>query len=411
MRAYLEVLADRRARWPLLTSAVSRFSPGMIAIGLVLAVREAGYPYAVAGLVSGAHQLGVGIGSPFQGRLADRIGHPRVLVPDAVLYLAGTIGLVLGASRGWAAPALVAIAFTTGAVQPPTTPCSRALLGTLFASGRLRETVFAMTSISVEFGYILGPLGVVLLARWFGARWAVLAAGLFAALGAIGYARTHSVRTAVLVPRTTGPAGALESVGLRVMVLAYVAIAASFGTFDLVAAAVAERNGVPSAAGALVSVIAFGSLLGGVTFGSRVWPGTPLVRMRVMVVVFAVGLATVPFALDRLAVLGAILLAVGASIGPMNISAFQVIDDLSPPSARAEAQSWTQASVFIGSAAGAAMGGSLIDAAGPMAAMTAGAASVVLAALILNLGRRLLVAPDWDASSGTSNAALSRPGS
>ncbi|MEY3019194.1 MAG: hypothetical protein RLZZ272_178, partial [Actinomycetota bacterium] len=357
MRAYLEVLSDRRARWPLLTSALARFAPGMIAIGLVLTVREAGYGYAVAGLVAGAHQLGVGIGSPVQGRLADRLGHPRVLVPDALLYLAGTTTLVLGTGRGWPATAVIAIALVTGAVQPPTTPCSRALLGTLFASGRLRETVFAMTSISVELGFILGPLGVVALAAGLGARWAVLAAGLFAAAGAIAYARTESVRTAVLVPRATGRAGALESVGLRVMVLAYATIAASFGTFDLVAAAVAERSGVPSAAGMLVSIIAFGSLLGGITYGSRVWPGTPLVRMRVMVVVFALMLAMVPLTLDRLMVLGALLLAMGASIGPMNISAFQVIDDLSPPSARAEAQSWTQASVFIGSAGGAAMGG------------------------------------------------------
>lgn len=401
MRAYLEVLADRRARWPILTSAIARLAPGMIAIGLVLAMREAGYAYAVAGLVSGAHQLGVGIGSPFQGRLADRFGHPRVLVPDAALYLAGTVLLVFGASRGLAPSVLVATALATGAVQPPTTPCSRALLGSLFSTGRQRETVFAMTSISVELGFILGPLGVVVLTALFGARWAVLAAGLFAALGAVSYASTHSVRSAVLVARRTGRAGALESVGLRVMVLAYVAIAASFGTFDLVAAAVAERSGVPSAAGTLISIIAFGSLIGGVVYGARVWPGTPLLRMRVMVVVFAVGLGTVPFALGGLVVLGMLLLVVGAAIGPMNISAFQVIDDLSPPSARAEAQSWTQASVFLGSAAGAAMGGALIDAAGPVVAMAAGAGSVGLAAIILNVGRRLLVAPDWDAAVGT----------
>jgi predicted MFS family arabinose efflux permease len=222
----------------------------------------------------------------------------------------------------------------------------------------------------------------------------VLGAGLFAAAGAIGYSRTEAVRTAVLVPRATGRAGALESVGLRVMVVAYVAIAASFGTFDLVAAAVAERSGVPSAAGTLISIIAFGSLIGGLVYGARVWPGTPLVRMRVMVVVFAVGLAFVPFVLGRLGILGGVLLVVGASIGPMNISAFQLIDDLSPPSARAEAQSWTQASVFLGSAAGAAMGGALIDVAGPAVAMGAGAGAVGVAAVILNVGRRLLVPPE-----------------
>lgn len=393
MRAYLEVLADRRARGPILMTAVSRLTPGMVGLALVLAVRQAGYGYAAAGLVAGAHQLGVGLGSPVQGRLADRLGHARVLVPDAAAYLVGTVLLVVGMVAAWPVVALTILGLVTGAVQPPTTPCSRALLGSLFATGRLRETVFATTSIAVEFGFIAGPLGVVAISGLIGARWAVLAAGVFAAIGAVGYAMTAAVRDARIVRRETGRAGALESVGLRVMVVAYVVIAASFGTFDLVAASVAEGAGRPSASGVLISVIAFGSLVGGLVFGSRVWPGTPLTRFRVMLVAFGVTIAALPLLLDRLAPLGIMLLVMGVAIGPMNISAFQLIDDLSPPSARAEAQSWTQASVFLGSAAGNALGGALVDVSGPVAAMVAGVACVAAGSIVVTLGRRWLMAP------------------
>ena len=399
MRAYLEVLRDTRARGPLLTSGIARLTPGMMGVALVLATRQGGYGYAIAGIVAGAHQLGVGVGSPIQGRLADRLGHPRVLVPDAIAYLAGAILLVWGITVGWPVASLVAIAFVTGAVQAPTTICSRALLGTLFSTGRLRETVFATSSIAVELGFILGPVSVVVISALAGAKWAVLLAATFGAIGAIGYARTEAVRDHRPIPRPAAGNGALRSTGLRVMVVSYGFLAMSFGTFDLVAAAVAERTGVASAAGTLVSTIAFGSLMGGVVYGSRIWPGTLLQRLRVRIVAFAATLAAVPFVLDSLVVLSVVLLITGLTIGPMNICSFQIIDDLAPAGARAEAQSWSQASVFVGSAVGAAIGGAMIDLSGPSGAMLFGAGTVVVAAFIVNLGRTQIARVRDDAAS------------
>lgn len=390
MRAYLEVLRHGRARAPILTSAVSRFTSGMMALSLVLSVREGGYPYAIAGTVTGAHALGIGVGSPFQGRLADRYGHPRVLVPDAFAYLAGTVALLIGIGRGWPVPVLVVLAFATGAMQPPTTACSRSLLGRLFTSGRLRETAFAVTSITVEFGFIVGPLLVVGIAAAAGARWALLLAGVFAAIGALGYSATPAVRDHVNPRRAPDRQGALRSVGLRVMVATYAAIAMSFGVFDLVAAAVAEVAEVPSAAGTLISSIAAGSLVGGAFYGARVWPGTPLARLRVLVPLFAVAMAAIPFSLHRLSIMMVVVFLVGMTIGPMNIVAFQLIHDLAPVGTHTEAQSWTQAAVFAGSAVGSAIGGGLIDVGGPFRAMVFGVVMVAAAAVVVHAGRGLL---------------------
>jgi MFS family permease len=84
VRAYRDLLAHRDARWPLLTSMVARLTPGMMILALVLLLRESGYGYTAAGLVSAGHQLGVGVASPLQGRLVDRLGPVRILIPDAV---------------------------------------------------------------------------------------------------------------------------------------------------------------------------------------------------------------------------------------------------------------------------------------------------------------------------------------
>jgi hypothetical protein len=202
--AYRELFAHRDARWPLLTSTFSRITPGMIALAIVLLVREGGYSYAAAGLVTAGHQLGVGFASPVQGRLADRLGQSRVLRPDAVIYLAGTLGLVALVHVRASVPALVAVTVVTGAFYPPVTACSRVVLSRLFPTGQLRETAFAMSSIAVELGFIVGPLIAVGLATTVGAGAAVAFAGIAAFIGALGYAATAVARAAPTRARRAG---------------------------------------------------------------------------------------------------------------------------------------------------------------------------------------------------------------
>jgi MFS family permease len=394
VNAYLELFGHRDARWPLLTSTLSRITPGMIALAIVLLVREGGYSYAVAGLVTAAHQLGIGLASPVQGRFADRYGQARVLRPDAVAYLLGTIALVSLVGRAAPIPLLVGVTALTGAVYPPVTACSRVVLSRLFPTGRLRETAFAVSSIAVELGFIVGPLIAVSLATTVGAGASVLFAGMVAFVGATAYATTGAARSVPVRGRRAAGAGALRSAGVRVMVVAFGAIAVAFGVIDIVVPAVAEllvRD--PRAAGYLMASIAGGSLVGGVVYGGRVWPGTVTSRLRVLSAVLALGLAVVPLALGSVPVFAFGLFIGGLFLGPTTICAFQLIDDLSLPGTQTEAQSWTQSAVVAGVALGASLSGMAVDAGGPALALLAGAACVGVGALIINLWRdRLRVA-------------------
>jgi MFS family permease len=394
VNAYRELFGHREARWPLLTSTLSRITPGMIALAIVLLVREGGYSYAVAGLVTAAHQLGVGLASPIQGRFADRFGQARVLRPDAVVYLLGTLALVWLVLRSAPIPLLVGVTAVTGAFYPPVTACSRVVLSRLFPTGRLRETAFALSSIAVELGFIVGPLIAVGLASTVGAGAAVAFAGAVAFVGALAYAATGAARSAPVRGRREAGGGALRSAGVRVMVVAFGAIAVAFGVIDIVVPAVAELLvGDPQAAGYLMASIAGGSLVGGVVYGSRVWPGTVTSRLRVLSVVLALGLAVVPLALSSIPLFAVGLFLGGIFLGPTTICAFQLIDDLSLPGTQTEAQSWTQSSVVAGVALGASLSGLAVEAGGPALALLAGAACVGLGAVIINLRRdRLRVA-------------------
>ena len=389
MRPYLELLRRPGALSITVAHTLARFTPGMILLALILALREGGYPYATVGLVAGAHQLGVALSSPITGRLADILGHREVLIPTGLLYFAGTATLTVGVQQGWAGAALVITALGTGLVSPPVTACARAAYGAMFA-GRERERAFILSSSNIEVGFLLGPLLAVAIAATFGGRFAVLVAGAWVLLGALVYAT--GPRIAATSARTTeegasrwsgGAFDVLASRGLRAMVVVYLGISSSFGLFDIFAASVSETAGRPGFAGVMISLIAFASLVAGFLYGARVWYGTLRERMlRITLLLVGVQLLLAGAAGD-LRLLVVVVLVAGAVVGPMNVNGFQLVDDVSPPRSRAEAQSWTQGAIYLGSALGGAIGGIVVDIAGPRAVVLVAAIGVSIAVLTL----------------------------
>lgn len=394
VRTYRELLAHREVRLPLLFSVLERVAPGMIVLSLVLVVRDAGYAYTVAGLVTAAHQIGVGTASPLQGRLADRFGQHRVLRPDAAAYLTGTSLLAWAVVTGVAVPWLLLLALLTGAVYPPTTSCVRVALSNRFRGGRERETSFALVAVAVEVGFIVGPLAAIAVTGAVGARWAVVLAGAMSALGASGLSTTTASRAVPPRQRGAPRRSALGSPGVRVMVVALGTIAVAFGVVDVTVPAVAELAGDRDAAGWLIASIAAGSLLGGLVYGGRVWPGTVVDRLRVLATIFALGFVAIPFATGSLPVFAVVLFLAGLFLAPMTICAFEVIDDRALPGTQTEAQQWTQALVVVGVALGAALSGVAVDLGGPPWAFVAGSVFIVTGALMVNLRRGRLVATD-----------------
>ena len=389
MRPYLELLRRPGAISITVAHGLGRFTPGMILLALILALREGGYAYAAVGLVTGAHQLGVAISSPIQGRLADVLGHRRVLLPDGIVYFAGMTTLALGVQRSWAVTGLVLAALGTGLFSPPMTACARAAFGAMF-TGRERERAFIVTASNIEIGFLLGPLMAVAITTAFGGRFAVIAAGSGVLLGAIVYASGPRIEATSARVTTEGASrwsggafGALRSRGLRAMVVVYLGIAMTFGLFDIFVASVSEAAGRPGFAGTLISLIAAASLVSGLLYGARVWLGTLRARMlRIVLLFIGVQMLLAASAGDLRLLAGAVLVA-GAVVGPMNVCGFQLVDDVSPPRARAEAQSWTQAAIYLGSAIGGAVGGIVVDLAGPRAVALTAALGVSVAVVTL----------------------------
>lgn len=390
MGAYRSLLATPEARWPLISSTIARLTPGMIVLAMVLLLVEFDASYTVAGIVTAAHQVGVALASPLQGKLADRFGPPRILLPDGLLYLAGTVVFVVVVPTQPSVVVLVLLAGVTGSVYPPTTACARVVLSRLFPTGQLRTTAFAISTIAVELGFIVGPLVAVGVAELVGAGWAVIGAGLAAGIGAISFGATAAARAVPRRDRNRDALAALRSPGIRVLVLAIGFIAVVFGVLDIAVPAFAQLMETPRAAG-LIASIAAGSLLGGVVYGGRQWPGSITTRLCVLSGVFAAGLFIIPLSLASIPVFAVALFLAGVFLGPTTIAAFELIDDLAIRGTQTEAQQWTQAAVLLGFALGASLAGAAVDVGGPAAAFLAGAVCVAIGALMLTLRRARLV--------------------
>src|SRR4051795_1398026 len=124
---YARILRAPHVLALMVSALVARLPIGIDALAIVLFLREKTGSYAAAGIVSAAFALGGGAGAPLSGRLVDRFGHRRVLVPLALVH-AGGLALVVGLAFLDAPVAVLVLAgFLAGVALPPISATMRPL--------------------------------------------------------------------------------------------------------------------------------------------------------------------------------------------------------------------------------------------------------------------------------------------
>src|SRR4051794_37840953 len=127
VRRYREVLRVPHVAALIASTLLARFPIGINTLALILYLREQTGSYHVDGVGGGGLGAGSGSGAPVQGRLLDRFGERRVLVPLAFVH-AVALGSVVGLAELCApAPALVACSVAAGFAIPPTASVLRSM--------------------------------------------------------------------------------------------------------------------------------------------------------------------------------------------------------------------------------------------------------------------------------------------
>lgn len=347
-------------------AVLARMPIGIDSLAIVLFVRGETGSFASAGVAAAAFGLGSGVTSPAQGRLIDRHGHARVMVPLALAHATSLGALVALGLAGAPVVVLVLCALAAGASVPPVGFVVRPMLLRLLGDrDDLLPSAFALDGIAIEMVFIAGPLLTALVVS--------VASPAAALVVAIGFALAGTL-VLVTSPASRGwePAepeharhllGALASPGVRTLVAATAPVGFALGATEVTMTAFASDHGSRAAAGALLALWAVGSAIGGLAYGSRdhaLDPGARWVRLATVYPLLSVPLLLGPsiLAMAPLSVIAGLCLA------PLLAAANQLVGEVAPPGAVTEAFAWPITAIALGASAGSAAAGAIAQSLG-----------------------------------------------
>jgi predicted MFS family arabinose efflux permease len=352
------VLRAPQAARVLLASLIGRLPLGAAPLALLVFARERA-SLGVAALLVAAYTAGVAIGGPALARAADRWRQPPVLW---LAVAASTVGYGLVMASGavvW--PQLVGAALA-GLGAPPFEACLRVLWRDLLPASAV-PAAYTVDIAAQELIFIVGPLATVAAVTIGGPAGGLAAAAAAQLAGTVWFATAPAVRQWAGVVAHRHWLGPLRSGQLRVILVAVVLVGSALGSLVVAVTGYAEERGSTSSAGWLISVQAGGALLGGLAY-TRL-SGRLRRPWRLSAIAAVMALSYLPLLiLPPPPGMAALLVLSGLGLPVLLTVGFLAVDRVSPPGTAAEAFAWIGTAFAVGSAAGSALTGLVIDASG-----------------------------------------------
>ncbi|MDM7831985.1 MFS transporter [Cellulomonas edaphi] len=372
-----------------LVGFVARMPASMVGVVLTLhVVATLDRGYAQAGVVAAAATTGAAIGAPWRGRLVDRVGLRRAILPSVVVESAVWL---TAPHLGY--EALIVASLVAGLFLVPVFSVTRQSLSVLVPF-ELQRSAFALDSVCVELTFMLAPVLGVVLATQVSTTAALTVVGcITVAAGVLLMWANPPTRSAVPTqadaPAAESASGRIVSLPLLVVLLANLAATFVLVGTDVALVAALNEAGRPGDVGWMVALWAGGSVIGGLVYGARKRGLPPLVLVAIL------ALATVPaaFAPPPVWLALAVVLA-GLPCAPALSAINSTLVSLVDERRRGEVMGWSGTMSTVGTALGAPACGFVIDRSSPGAGFLAasvvggGVALVGLAALRLTRGRR-----------------------
>lgn len=372
---YRVVWASRDLRLALLLGSFVRipvFSAGVLLT--VHVVTTLGHSYAAAGLLASVATIAVAVSGPWRGRLLDRLGLRRVVLPSTV------VALVCWSVAPWVdyLPLLVLAGVAGLFVIPSFSIIRQAVMAAV--PSQERRTAISLDAVAVEIAFIIGPATSIWAASHWDTRWVLFAVQM---LGVVGGLTLWLVNLPLRSDAEDEAAGEHPSraawFGLPFIAVCCAAACATFvlsGT-DLGIVARMRELGSPTAIGIVLGLWGLGSLLGALVYGglSR--------SISTFWLLGALALVTLPMGLAHGVVsLSLLAFVAGLLCAPTITASVDQASRMVPAVARGEAMGWHGSSLTLGGAMGAPFAGVAIDGVGAGGGFVAPAVVGLVVALL-----------------------------
>jgi MFS family permease len=392
----------------LLSSILGRLPSGMFSLAILFLVHQQTGSFLSAGLAVGVFTLTGAALSPLWGRLVDRYGQARVLLPSAVGQSLLLVVLVGAVQAGAPLAAILFVCGCAGALLPPVSGCVRALWAEVVRDPDALETCYSLDAVTQESIYTLGPLLAGSVAVLVSPAASILLCAAIALGGTILFASCPPSRDWRGESREGTVGGALASSALRSLLTSAVFGGVVVGAIEVGLPALSVSLGSRGSAGVLLALFSIGSMAGGIAYSAHTAKAPK--GNRYAVVLLAVEILVIPLVLVG-SLAAALLFSVVAGLGiaPMLSCQFSLVGALAPDGTTTEAFSWHRGTTVAGIALGSALGGSLVaalGASGPFALAGTGAA---IACVLASLGWRR-IEPRRDPRSSRQAAGADAPG-
>jgi len=375
LRAYRSLLAGAAARRLALASVLGWLGFGALSLGIVLTVQHASGSPSTAGLALAGFALGSGVLAPVRGRVVDRFGPRRALLPFALGSGAALLALALAAEEGGPGWLLVVLASLGGLSAPPLIASARVVWPRVVEPEQL-PAAYGVQALLSDLGAVVGPAFAGAVAALASPSGALIACAVLPAAGALLLVALPWPERTV----TPGRGGALASAGMRTLVLADAGLYAGLGALEVALPAVAAESGAAAAAALPLAAFAGASALAALVYGARPAPA----QRRYLIGSLALVLFSVPLAaLDDVRALAAVLVLAGAAFAAVNVAVYALLDVVAPEGTGAEAFTWLTTAGASGMAAGAALAGALAGGGSSAAALALPAVGTALAAVVV----------------------------
>jgi MFS family permease len=387
---YRAVLAVPGSLRLYLTGVFARLPQGMSGLATLLLVREATHSYALAGLAVGIQAVAIALAGPLQGRLVDRHGRARILVPWAVAQTVFFVALVICARAHAAGAALVVLSAAVGAALPAIAPAVRALLRAVIVDDVAQEAAYALESVIQELIWITGPLIVGVIIAVGSPSLALLVCAALSLVGTLLFVSMPASRARPPMPAQTISGGLRALPELRVLLVPIGLMGFAIGSTEVGLPSLALHAGSRASTGLLLAMWSVGSLIGGLLHGSRDWNVGLSERYQRLLAGAVLCAAPLVFAHTiQFGLVGALL--TGLTIAPVFSCQYALVGRVVPHGAETEAFTWMSSALVGGIAGGSALGGALIGAGGVSAPFVVSCGALAVAALTSLRTRKITV--------------------
>jgi MFS family permease len=362
----------------------------MLGIGVLFLVKALTHSYGIAGAVSATLTCAGALGNPLLGRLVDRHGQHRVLVPAVAVHCTALAILITLAQVGAPDVTLFVTAAVTGAAMPPVSSLIRARWTFLLSGDAAAlNQAYAFEAVVDELVFMAGPVLVTTLATTVAPWLGLTCSGVLALGGGLIFAGRRRTEPIPTPRRADGrrAAMAMGIAGVRLLCLACVLVGLVFGTIDVAMVAFAADHHQSGLAGLLLALVAAGSGTSGILYGRRRWVRPLHHRFVIACGLLAASMSTLRFA-PSVGVMAVLAFIAGLAISPTLIAGFGLVERLVPRPMLTEGFTWVSTSLGLGVGLGVSASGRLVDSFGASRTFLLCPCAAIAAGILATLGHR-----------------------